>query len=89
MGHRVVGKHRMSDSRIRKTFMDHASPLFPDVNIGLYGLRAGGASAAAQKSCKRQADIKAREMSTSEKSRDGYIRDSVQDRLSVTKNLGL
>ena len=68
--------------------MDHASPFFPDVNIGLHGLRAGGASAAAQNHVSDRL-ISKRGRWASEKSRDGYIRDSVQDRLSVTKNLGL
>ena len=87
-GHRVVGKHRMSNSRIRKTFMEHATPLFPDVNIGLHGLRAGGASAAAQNHVSDRL-ISKHGRWASEKSRDGYIRDSVQDRLSITKSLGL
>ena len=87
-GHKVVGSHRMSNSRIRKAFMNHASPLFPNVNLGLHGLRAGGASAAAQNHVSDRL-ISKHGRWRSERSRDGYIKDSIENRLSVTKNLGL
>ena len=87
-GHNVVGSHQMSYSRIREVFLEFMRPHFPSINLGLHGLRAGGASAAAENQISDRL-ISKHGRWTSEKARDGYIKDSVRNRLEVTKHLGL
>ena len=87
-GHRAVGSHRMSDSQIRKNFTNTVNKCFPNVNLGLHSMRSGGASAAAKHNVSDRL-ISKHGRWASVKSRDGYIKDSVENRLHVTKNLGL
>lgn len=60
----------------------------PNLNLGLHSLRSGGASAAANahvddRCWKRHGRWK------SESSKDGYVADSVENRLKVSKHLGI
>ena len=87
-GHNVVGSHHLSYSSTRKVFLELASPLFPSHNLGLHGLRAGGASAcASNKVSDRMISKHGRWIS--EKARDGYIHPTLKEHLEVTKSLGL
>ena len=87
-GHKVMGHRRISDSSIRKNFIKLSKPFFPGLNIGLHGLRAGGASAAARNNVTDRL-ISKHGRWLSERGRDGYIKDSLRNRLHVTKSLGL
>ena len=57
-------------------------------NYSLHSLRAGGASATANNGVTDRVVLKQVRWS-SEKARNGYIKDSVSTRLSVSKMLGL
>ena len=76
-------------STLRDLFKAKVKQLeYPAEHFGLHSLRAGGASAAAN------ADVpdhlfKWQGRWKSENAKDGYVEDSVQKRLSVTKNIGL
>ena len=87
-GHKTVGSHPLSYSRTRKIFLELTKPLFPKQNLGLHGLRAGGASTCAtNKVSDRMISKHGRWIS--EKARDRYIRPTLEEQLEVTKNLGL
>ena len=87
-GHNVVGSHRLSYSRTRKVFLEHTKPLFPGYNLGLHGLRAGGASMSSTNNTSDRL-ISKHGRWKSDRARDGYIRPSVAEQLKVTQNLGL
>ena len=79
----------MSDSYIRKHFNSLVKTYLPDVsNISPHSLRAGGASSAAENGVPDRM-ISKHGRWKSEGARNGYIKDSVENRLSVSKNLGL
>ena len=87
-GHKVQGSQKVSYSRIREIFVELTTPLFKTSSLCLHSLRAGGASAAAEN------DVTDRMISkhgrwSSERGRDGYIKDSISHRLKVSKSLGL
>ena len=68
--------------------MELSKPLFSKQNLGLHGLRAGGASTCAtNKVSDRMISKHGRWIS--EKARDGYIRPTLEEQLEVTKSLGL
>ena len=68
-------KSKISYTRVRELVKEAFADSI-DVNlIGVHSLRAGGASSAANNS--------------SENAKDGYIKDRLEDRLSVSKNLGI
>ena len=79
----------LSYSTLRDLFKAKVKQLgYPAEQFGLHSLRAGGASAAAN------ADVPDRLFKRhgrwkSENAKDGYVDDSVEKRLSVTKSLGL
>ncbi|XP_021365071.1 uncharacterized protein LOC110457925 [Mizuhopecten yessoensis] len=59
-----------------------------DGNIGLHSLRSGGATAAANSGVNERC-FKRHGRWKSDSSRDGYVKDSLENRLSVTQKLGL
>lgn len=79
----------MSYTRVREIVLDAIRPLMEDVSkYGVHSLRAGGATVAAQSGVpdrlfKRHGRWKC------ENAKDGYVKDSHRDLLSVTKSLGL
>ena len=87
-GHNVQGHLPLSYSRARNTFLSHMKRVFPDKNIGLHGLRAGGATMSAKHKVDNRLISKHGRWMT-EHTRDDYIRPDIQDSLSVTQNLGL
>ena len=87
--HNAIGSHKMSDSHIRKNFKEMVKkPLPHSTNISPHSLRAGGASAAAENGTSDRL-ISKHGRWKSEGARNGYIKDSLKNRLSVSKNLGL
>ena len=87
-GHNVVGAHKLSYSRTRAVFLELTKPLFPGCNLGLHGLRAGGATMSATNNTNDRMISKHGRWKC-DRARDGYIRPSVDEKLQVTKNLGL
>ena len=85
-GYRVAGSHKISYTRIREVFLEFTKPFFQNMNLGLHSLRAGGASAAAENHVSDRLISKHGRWS-SEKARDGYIQDSVENRLWVSKRV--
>ena len=88
-GERLKDSSVLSYSTLRDLFNTKVKQLgYPAEQFGLHSLRAGGASAAANPDVpdhlfKRHGRWK------SENAKDGYVDDSVEKRLSVTKSLGL
>ena len=69
--------------------MEALSPHVDDVkNYGLHSLRSGGASAAANKGVKDRM-FKRHGRWVSDNAKDGYVKDSLHERLSVSLSLGL
>ena len=87
-GHKVIGSHSLSYSRTRAIFLKFTEPIFPGHNLGLHGLRAGGASTSSSNNVHDRL-ISKHGRWRSDKARDGYIRPTLQEKLFVTKNLGL
>ena len=87
-GHKAHGFKKLSYSTMRRIFLNFTKPLFPAMNLCLHGLRAGGASAAAENNVSDRMISKHGRWS-SEKARDGYIRDNIKHRLEVSRKLGL
>ena len=84
----IYKNKQLSYSRTRECFLNRLKPLVGDLNIGLHSLRAGGATAAANaqvddRCWKRHGRWK------SDSSKDGYVADSLERRLSVTKMLNM
>ncbi|XP_057290199.1 uncharacterized protein LOC130612878 [Hydractinia symbiolongicarpus] len=88
-GYNVLGHLSISYESARKTFHEHLNTIqkVPE-NFGLHYLRSGGASAAANNGVTDRMISKHGRWSSSS-SRDGYIKDSKSQRLSVSKDLGL
>ena len=71
----------MSYTRMREIFIDAFSPFVDNIkSYGLHSLRSGGASSAAN------FGIPDRLFKTA---KDGYVKDSLSERLTVSQNLGL
>ena len=78
----------LSYTRAKECILARLREVCGDINIGLHSLRAGGATVAAnsgvnERCWKRHGRWK------SDTSKDGYVADSLEHRLEVTKNLGL
>lgn len=78
----------LSYTRSRECLLDRLRLVSGDLNIGLHSLRSGGATSAANagvndRCWKRHGRWK------SDNSKDGYVEDSLDSRLSVSKTLGL
>ena len=64
------------------------SSVAPNLNLGLHSLRAGGVTAAANNEVQDRC-LKGHGRWKRSESKDGYIEDSIEKRLEVTKKLGL
>ncbi|KAK3105318.1 hypothetical protein FSP39_022401 [Pinctada imbricata] len=83
------GNKPMSYSRMRELFIEAFKPFVSDIrSYGLHSLRSGGASAAANHGIPDRL-FKRHGRWRSENAKDGYIKDSLDDRLAVSKHLGL
>ena len=84
-----AGFFRLSYTRVREVMLEMLEAIGLDKRqFGLHSLRAGGASAAANAGVvdrlfKRHGRWK------SENAEDGYVKDTLQERLKVSRNLGL
>ena len=88
-GHKISKTKGISYSRIREIFKGYISEITTTPEIfGLHSLRSGGASAAANNGISDRLISKQGRWS-SEKARNGYIKDSVVKRLTVSNMLGL
>lgn len=81
--------NKISYSRLRELMIEAFSPYVEDVSsIGTHSLRSGGATAAARAGIPDRL-FKRHGRWRSEKAKDGYIQDSMADRLSVSQSLGI
>ena len=88
-GYRLCPSGGISYTRVRELVLEKLKELGLDPKqFGLYSLRAGGASAAANAGVPDRW-FKSHGRWISENAKDGYIKDMLEDRLSVTKSLGL
>ncbi|XP_071107737.1 integrase/recombinase xerD homolog isoform X1 [Haliotis cracherodii] len=79
----------MSYTRLREEFIEAFAPFVRDISkYGLHSLRAGGATAAANNGVPDRM-FKRHGRWKSENAKDGYVKDSVEHRLSVSMSLGL
>ncbi len=79
----------MSYSRVREIILQAIEPVTGDVSrYCLHSLRAGGASAAANSGIEDRL-FKCHGRWKSEPAKDGYVKDSVSRKMSVSKSLGL
>ena len=88
-GEQLWKKGGISYTRVREIMLNKLSELGLDQRLfGLHSLRSGGASAAA---CAGVPDriFKRHGRWWSENAKDGYVKDSLESRLSVSKRIGL
>ena len=79
----------MSYSRLRELLLAKIEQLGMDPKLfGMHSLRAGGATAAANAGVPDKL-FKRHGRWRSESAKDGYVKDSVERRLSVSKSLGV
>jgi integrase len=85
----LISKNRpLSYTRTRETVIARLREVVGDLNIGLHSLRSGGATAAANAGVNDRC-WKRHGRWRSESSKDGYVVDSVERRLTVSKSLTL
>lgn len=86
---KLIAKDKpLSYTRARECILGRLRPFTHDLNIGLHSLRAGGATTAANSGVndrcwKRHGRWK------SDSSKDGYVADSIEKRLEVSRSLNL
>ena len=79
----------LSCTRVRELVLEKLKELGLDTKqFGLHSLRSGGASAAANAGVPDRW-FKRHGRWVSENAKDGYVKDKLEDRLSVTRSLGL
>ena len=88
-GHRLRASGGLSYTRVRELVLEKIAAIGLDPKqFGLHSLRSGGASAAANAGVPDRW-FKRHGRWLSENTKDGYIKDKLEDRLSVSKNIGL
>lgn len=88
-GERLRASGSLSYTRMRELFLAKLTSLgFNAKQFGLHSLRSGGASAAANAGVPDRL-FKRHGRWRSETAKDGYVRDSVPDLLSVSKSLDI
>nr|XP_022287905.1 uncharacterized protein LOC111100391 isoform X1 [Crassostrea virginica] len=88
-GLRLIYKNKkLSYTRARECILSRLKSVTGNINIGLHSLRSGGATAAANSNVSERCWKKHGRWS-SDSSKDGYVKDSLESRLAVSKNLGL
>ena len=86
---RLRGTGLLSYTTVREQFRGKMLELgYPVSGYGLHSLRAGGASAAAQAGVPDRL-FRQHGRWRSETAKDGYIEDSVENRLTVSKSIGI
>lgn len=84
----IYKNKKLSYTPARERMLSKLKSVMGNVNIGLHSLRSGGATAAAN-SNENERCWKKHGRWASDSSKDGYVKDSLESRLSVSKNLGL
>ena len=88
-GERLRKSGRLSYSRLRELLLERIALLGMDPRLfGMHSLRAGGATAAANAGVPDRL-FKRHGRWKSKSAKDGYVKDSVVKRLSVSKSLGI
>ena len=88
-GESLRGSGKISYSCLRDLFTKKLAALgFPAGDFGLHSLRAGGATAAANAKVPYRC-FKRHGRWRSENAKDGYVKDNLESRLEVSRNLGL
>ena len=88
-GKKLRASGQLSYSTLRELFKRKLAELgYPAVEFGLHSLRAGGATAAANAGVPDRL-FKRHSRWRSENAKDGYVEDSVDKRLSVSRFIGL
>lgn len=79
---------KMSYTSAKENIVKRIRIVAPNLNLGLHSLRSGGATAAAQSDVNERC-IKRHGRWKSDTSKDGYIDDTFEKRMSVSQTLGL
>ena len=88
-GERLHKNGGLSYTRLRELLLDKLSELgFDPTLFGMHSLRAGGAIAAANTGVENRL-FKQHGRWKSESAKDGYVKDSLERRLEVSKGLGI
>ena len=88
-GGKLRKKGSLSYSRMRQLVLEKLTSLgYEAKNFGLHSFRVGGATTAANKGLPERL-FKRHGRWRSERAKDGYVKDSLEKRLRVTKSLGL
>lgn len=85
----IYKNKKISYTAARENILKRLKMVAPSLNLGLHSLRSGGASKAAQSSDVNERCIKRHGRWKSDMSKDGYIEDTFEKRLSVSQSLGL
>ena len=80
---------KLSYTRARECMMQKLRLVAPSLRLGTHSLRASGASKAANSECVSDRCLKRHGRWRSDSAKDGYIEDSIEKRLFITKQLGL
>ena len=84
----IYRNKKLSYTRARQCLLEKLKLVAPDLNLGLHSLRASGCTKAASENINDRC-LKRHGRWKRDESKDGYIADSVDKRLEITKSLGL
>ena len=84
----ICKNKKISYTAAKENILKRFKSVEPNLNLGLHSLRSGGASAAARSDVNERC-IKRHGRWKSDMSKDGYIADTFEKRLSVSQGLGL
>ena len=84
----IYKNKKLSYTTARKSLLGKLKIVAPDLNLGLHSLRASGCTKAANENVNGRC-LKRHGRWKRDESRDGYVADSVEKRLEITKKLGL
>lgn len=80
---------KLSYTRTRECVVSKLKLVAPDSNLGLHSLRAGGATEAANAGGVSERCLKRHGRWRSDTAKDGYVDDSLEKKLLITKKLKL
>ena len=84
----IYKNKKMSYTRTRECLVNRLNEVVVGKNLGLHSLRSGGASSASNSDVNERC-WKRHGRWRSESAKDGYVEDSIEKRLAVSKQLGL
>lgn len=86
----LINKNKkLSYTRAKECIVDKLKLVGPDLNLGTHSLRASGATTVANSANVSERCLKRHGRWKTETAKDGYVEDSLQSRLSVTRVLNL